>query len=295
VSAFNASADVHAAPTLARGVAAPGPLRPLVRFEVRRFLRHPALIAGVVLGVVLTVASQGVPTLHYLAHTLLAVVPIGLGAMLAAFLTASRVHRDDAGELLGSLPVPGSTRSAAQLVAGVAPVVPAMLLVAFAAVAVRGWDGFTVATPEGIVLRLPSPAEGAAAFAGVLACAAIGALLGRLLPFLAVVPVLALFGMVQVIAVTWSVTWPVRWLFPFVNPAVPGGWVQVTPGSGYDIVVGWVGAQLVVHVAYALALVAFAASAVLVREDRSRRAMAAVLVSGAVVVVLGVLQVGVSS
>lgn len=271
--------------------AVPSSLLPLARFEARRLLRHPVLLVGAVLSV-LTIVTTARPTLQYLTHTMIGQLPIGLAALVALFLAASRTSRDDAAELVRPLPAAGATRDGALLLGALMALTPTTLLVGVLGSVLRDGGGLALATPDGVVARLPTALEVLTPMVAVLACAALGVLLGRLLPHPVVIPALALVGIVQLLVGSWSLSSPSKWLLPFVDPTVQVDWVQLTPDSGYAIVDDVALDQLGWHLGYVLALAVTAALTTLAVDSRRRGIAAAAVVAAGVTIATGVLQLG---
>lgn len=106
-------------------------LRPLARAEMKRVLRHPAFIVGVILTPLILVlaATESENTWRSVsAGIALALVPLGWMTIIATNLVALRPKRTGTEELFAALPAPQPTRSSALLATLIAPVAVAAVL-----------------------------------------------------------------------------------------------------------------------------------------------------------------------
>lgn len=105
---------------------------PLARAEVRRVVRHPAFIAGVLLTPLMMLpATEYAGTWREASGGIaLALVPLGWLTIVASNLVALRPRRTGADELLASLPAPQPVRTTSLLAAAIGPVLVATALAA---------------------------------------------------------------------------------------------------------------------------------------------------------------------
>ena len=120
----------------ARGARA---LPALAGAECRLLLRHPAVVAGAAIALLIAVAGSGVD-FGVLVLSGACLVPPAVGTLVATNLGGSRSRRHGTDELFDTLPVPAATRAGAQLasVAGTVILAAALLGVAATVVALRG-------------------------------------------------------------------------------------------------------------------------------------------------------------
>ncbi len=247
-------------------------VRPLARAEVRRVLRHPAFIAGVLLTPLILVlaATESENTWRSVsAGIALALVPLGWMTIIATNLVALRPKRTGTEELFAALPAPQPTRSSALLTTLIAPV-------AVAAVLAIGCLAFVSTRDE---LRGSFAwDETAAGLLIVAGSVCVGTAVARWLPS-------AGFGLLAVVATivlqarfldvtTWP--WdrsegdPLRFLGFLAEPTdVRDSFLEVRPS-------GW-------HLTYLGGLVAVMAGVTLAREGLRRPVVVVVLSAGVLV------------
>jgi hypothetical protein len=107
-------------------------VRPLARAEVRRVLRHPAFLAGVLLTPLMLLPATEYATtwLGASGGIALALVPLGWLTIIATNLVALRPRRTGADELFATLPAPQPVRTTALLATAAGPVLVASALAA---------------------------------------------------------------------------------------------------------------------------------------------------------------------
>src|SRR5688572_21617478 len=90
-------------------------VRPLARADLRRVLRHPAFLVGVLLTpLMLLPATEYATTWREASGGIaLALVPLGWLTIIATNLVALRARRTGADELLAALPAPQPVRTSA--------------------------------------------------------------------------------------------------------------------------------------------------------------------------------------
>lgn len=115
-------------------------LRPLARADLRRLLRHPAFLAGVLLTpLMLLPATEYATTWRDASGGIaLALVPLGWLTIVATNLVALRPRRTGADELFATLPAPQPVRTGALLATAVGPVLVATVLAAAWVVVLSG-------------------------------------------------------------------------------------------------------------------------------------------------------------
>ena len=252
----------------------------LARAEARLLLRHPAVVAGATMAVLIAVAGSGVD-FGILVLSGGCLVPLAVGALVATNLGSSRSRRHGADELFGALPVTAATRDGAHLASVGAVVVLAAAVLGVAAVAVAGRGGPELRMGGTIVPRAMAPAELAQ---GPLAVGALG-ILGVALP-----RVWAGLLAVPFVALTMVPQGGTRWFLPIVNHSVvvPGGYwphPEIAPATELirlDV------ASLDWHLLYLAGVAGVAVAAVLLRHRTS-----AEVVSGLVLAVAGAAAGGV--
>ena len=159
----------------------------LARIEGRRLARHPFVLAGAVIPLVVCLqilASDDTET-DYAWTLLVPFMSVAAGVLVAVNLAALRARRDGAEELYRSLPTPITARTAAHLVSLAWAVAVAALLVAIAVLIL-----LSKGTP------LPATAHAVTTPALVVVCGALGLALARWLPH----PAVATVGVVAVFA-----------------------------------------------------------------------------------------------
>jgi hypothetical protein len=271
-------------------------LVPLARAEARRLLLHPLVGLGLALSALLTWSVASLDSSGaYLLLMGVGAMPLALGTMLAANAAALRSRRDDADELYVTLPVPASVRTVALLAAVAVAALAAAALLVVQATVLGAWDGLTI-TLSG-QLHTPGAADLVQAPLLVLACGALGVALARLVPTIALAPLLAVITMALTVPlVAWSSQAPLRWLFLPVssyttdepdigwpcNPDQPG-WCA-THAVFDSSTMGW-------HAGYLVAFAVLAGAVALLRDRPVRVRLAATATVVAVTVVLGAIQV----
>lgn len=284
-------ADSAAAPVVA-GV--PVTALAFARAEGRRLLRHPAHLAGVAMAAVFLLLVQEVVgdtrDAPMVVWTGIGLFPLAAGTFLASFGATIRSRRHGTDELYGTLPAPGAVRTAGHLLAVAWPTAGSILLLAVAAVRHQLWDGVLVPTPDGVVAVVPTVSELAlgpllVAFFGVLAV-----VVGRWVPSLLAMPVAAVVLLLHFVTGSWGVGGSGRWFLPLVTHQQSAGWVQVTPGYGYDLVAGFDRVPFAWHELYVLALGGVLAGLALLRHGRTRPRLVAIAACATVAAVAGVLQ-----
>lgn len=276
------------APSIARAALALG------RVEGRRLLRHPAYLAGAALSFVFLFVVremvEGTPDVPFVVWTGLGLYPMAAGTFFATFTGALRSRRHGTDELYGTQPVPDALRTVGHLVALAWGLAGTLLLLAGAAVWHRLWDGVLVPMPAGVTPVVPHLVELAmgplmVVLFGVLAVAVV-----RWIPSLLALPVAAVALLVHFVTGSWGLGGTFRWFLPITQHYTSAGWVQVTPGYGYDVVASFDRVALGWHDGYLIALTVVFAGLALLRHGRTTGRL--VLVgSGLVAAVLtGLLQ-----
>jgi hypothetical protein len=261
----------------------------LAAVEGRFVLRHPALLAGAALSLVVGALSTGVD-FSVLALSGFALAPLAVGTALAAGLAALRSKRHGTEELFGSLPLPSMARTAAHL-GSVAWAVSAGLVVLAAvgtAVAARG--GPAVRLPTGVVDRSVSVWELAhgpfvVACLGLVAVAV--AMWGRSVVGVALVAALPVA--LQAVLTDGAL----KWFAPWVNHATtrPGGYWPRTDIAPRTDLVGFATGPLRWHLLFLAGVGVIAVVAALLRHGPTRPLLAcasAAIAAGAAGAVLQV-------
>lgn len=243
----------------------------LARHEALRLLRHPIMLAGLLLYPLFATANVLGPAdparAFGFVDTTPTIVP-GLFALLAGSLLASRDHRAGTGELLAPLPGRAGERMAALCLACLAPAAVALMLV-LGLHAVQLQQGLYVEAPgaahlvQGAVTVLGGGLFGV--MVGVWAPSRSAAMLALVLMVAVNLYVSAEGGIPHQLAllVEWSIYVPA------------GGWAGLRAGSP-----GW-------HVAYLLGLCGLAACAALLRVSLRRTPVLLAAVASLAVAVAG--------
>jgi hypothetical protein len=226
----------------------------LARIEARRLLLHPAFLAGLAATLWVLVRGNDDALQHWWMISGQAAAGAGLGGLtfLTAFLAASRVARDGAGELYTALPAPASRRTAALLLSLAAAGAATVLVFAVAWLAYVGVDGRIVLNGEELT---PNPIAVLQVPLIVLAYGALGAAFGRWTPQLALAPLLTV--LISVGPVAWSIPWVMLDAAPWVDRH---DWLVGPPG--------W-------HLAFLAGIALAAGGLALVRDDRRASVLAA--------------------
>jgi hypothetical protein len=250
--------------------------RPLARFEVRRVLRHPAFLVGVVLTPLMLLASGIDETTWWRVspNVALALVPLGWATILAVDLVALQSRRTGADELMAALPAPAPVRTTALLAtAPAAALVSALLATAWVALRAAGIFG-------GPLAGRPQVTEIASGVVIVAGSVTVGVAVARWLPHV-VFGVLAAVATIVLQARFLDVTtWPwdredadplrfLAFLVPRTSVGRPG--LELRPA-------GW-------HLLYLVALVVLVAGVALLRDGRARPTLA--VLGAAVLVAVG--------
>jgi hypothetical protein len=253
-------------------------LTPLAALEARRLLQHPLLLAGLALSVVVIVTAARRDGLSQsFALMGLAVLPLALGTFAAANLAAMRSRRAGADELLDTLPQSVTVRTGAQLLAVLAafPVAVGLLAGAYLVFGagdglIIGWDG---------TRRAPALVELAQGPLLVMACGAVGVLLGRIAPVTllgGLLVVVVVFAEVPLAAWTPDTAW--RWAVPLVNDtiSVPDTWQFCEPTGPWRCgeVERFDTAAMAWHLVALAGIAVAAAAAALTRRRRVRLGLA---------------------
>ncbi len=239
----------------------------LAAVESRCLLRHPLLLAGLALSVVLLLAgARSNGAMQAMLLDGMACFPLAAGVLLAANAGGLRSRRDGTEELFAAMPSPARTRTAAQVLAVGSAVALAVGLVAAAVLAFGAADGLVVSHAG--LRHVPAAAELAAGPLAVAVLGVLGVALARWVPSPFVAPplVVGLLAL-EVPLDVWGSGAGARWSLPFVNAAtsVPGAWVPCEPGdvvARCNLVVGFDVGGMALHLgvlAAAAGLLAFAA------------------------------------
>jgi hypothetical protein len=223
--------------------------RALTRTEARRLLRHPSVLIGVALAVlVIRTAASGNILSDADGHVALGLVPLAWATTIATNLSVLRGRHDGTGELYESMPSPPTARTLAHLLSGwVAAGAGAVVLLGW--LALEWWAGGTVGSPNVAELVVgPLLVAGAAA---------LGVLVARWVPH-------PLVGALLVVATVFvqgklseSGASPFRWMAFVVEGGADDG--QSFPGP-----VDW-------HVAYLGGTVMIAGVLAIARHGVQRR------------------------
>lgn len=206
-----------------------------------RLARHPFVLVGVALGLVMLVGTGFRTNGAFELLSGYRLLPVALGTSLAGHLLASRDHRNGTKELSDTLPTPAGPRALAMLFAMAGPLLVGVAYLGVAIVVVAAWDGVPVAIGDGIVMLRPAPVELAQGLLAVAFFGAFGVTLGSWIPSRAVPPVLLAAMLFTFTVLGWNAEgWWLRWALPITHHEQRVlEWVQVTPSWGYSATDGY--------------------------------------------------------
>lgn len=277
-----------------------GIVRSLARRETLRLVRHPLVVGGALLSLLMLATGSGeragsgdAGQVNAAFEMLLgyAVMPLAIGTCLACQLLASRDIRDGTVELAGTLPAPAVHRMIATIAALVGPVVLAAVVVLIGATLLSAWDGVPVALTTGTTNLVPHPAELAQGVVGVAFFGALGLAFGAWLPSRATLVVLLAVLLFVFTVVGWYSTGWARWALPMTHHEYGvSRWVQATEGAGYNVVSGYDRVALSWHIAYVAMFTLLLGALAALRKTRTRTVAAVTVVTAAATVFLSFVQ-----
>lgn len=248
----------------------PNATRRLAALEGFRYLRHPAFLAGCALTVAYFLNTRLEPNGAYLGLIGVGAVGPGLGLLLAANMATLRPRADATEELLDVAPVTVAERTQALALATLWPAAAATSLVVISGTVVSLWSGLPVAFADGYADAWPTPVEIAQVPAFVVVCGVLGVTLGRWCPYRlasAATAIAAFFFLIPTFF--WTSDGRLRYLAPLLDHSEVHRWVQVTPGTGHNMVTGFDRAGIAWHVAYLTGLGVLMVGLALIRHERS--------------------------
>lgn len=258
-----------------------GVVASLSRREALRLVRHPLVVAGALLSLLMLATGSGerggpndAEQVNAAFEMLLgyAVMPLAIGTCLACQLLASRDVRDRTVELTESLPAPAAHRMIAGMAALVGPVVLAVIVILVGATLLSAWDGVPVALTTGTSNLVPHPAELAQGVVAVAMFGALGLAFGAWLPFRAALVVLLAVLLFLFTVVGWYSTGWARWALPMTHHDYGvSRWVQATEGGGYNVVSGYDRVALSWHIAYVAVFALLLGAVAVLRTTRTRK------------------------
>jgi len=230
-------------------------VRALTRSESGHLLRHPSLLIGVALSVLLirTAASGNILT-EADGDVALGLVPLAWATLIATNLSALRGRRDGSAELFGSLPSAPATRTAAQLLAGWVAVVAGVIVLI-------GW--LVLEWRSGLAIGSPNVAQLVIGPLLVAGAAALGVLAARWLPHPIVGPLVVVATTVVQAGPLSSGTSPLRWM-AFAADATSPASAPGDDGIAFPGPVDW-------HVLYIGGTILIAGVLAVARHGFSRR------------------------
>ena len=223
--------------------AAPGRRDAVLRLaliEALRLLRHPAFLAGCALTIVLFLANREDTNFGYVMTIGGGAMAPGLGAMIAANLATLRERADGAEELLDPVPLGVADRTRALALAMLAPALVSAVFVTLGGAAMAASGNMRVAFVDGHRDAWPTPVELLQVPAFVLVFGLLGIALGRWWPYrLAGLVVGIAWFFLLIPMFFWTPQGVVGHLSPLLDHSEVHHWVQWTPGSGYNVVTGF--------------------------------------------------------
>lgn len=264
----------------------------LAAVDAWRLVRHPFVLAGVALGLVMLVGTGFRINGAFELLSGYGLMPVAIGTALAAHLLASRDHRNGTRELADALPTPARPRALAMLLAVTGPLLVGVAYLVVVIVVVAAWDGVPVAIGDDIVMLRPAPVEWAQGLLAIAFFGALGVTLGTWIPSRAVPPALLAAMLFTFTVLGWSAEGWLRWALPVTHHEQRVlEWVQLTSSWGYSATDGYDRVALAWHDAYVAALSGLIAAVGLLRHGRSRLLVAATVLLAALTAVLSVVQV----
>lgn len=285
-----ASAPV-AAPLVAGRAVTTEATRRLAVAEAVRMVRHPAFLVGCGLTVALLFVSRNNPNGVYLGLTGAAGMAPGLGLLLAANMATLRARTDDAEELLGAAPLDVADRTRAIALATLLPAAVATAVGLVTGAAIATTSGIPVDFATGTRDAWPTVVELLQVPAFIVAAGVLGVALGRWVPYrlVSLAVGIALFFLL-IPTFFWTPTGWVARLAPLRDHSEVHHWVQVTPGSGHNVVNGFDRVGLVWHAAYLAGIALLLAGVALARHSDAPAVRRLLAVGAAVAVIGGVAQ-----
>lgn len=272
----------------------------LARVEGWRLLRGPALLIGLVFSLVPLVVGGGLGWGWFPSYALLtgiALIPLASGTLIGVYLAATRPARHCTQELYAAAPAPAALSTYAGLVSLAWPVGVAAAVVAVAVLPLAVFRdlefGDTTLSPPGV----PSALELAQGPAIVLVYGALGLLLARWVPVLAlafVAPVVLLWLLGGLAgeagagpngnydASVYAVP-RLRWLGPWVD-------FRLFPTEELSLVSGFATGRAGLHLLYLIGIASVLAAGALLRHGRRRSLGIAAAAGAALAVAAGLLQ-----
>ena len=235
----------------------------LARIEALRVVRHPAFLLGLIGTVITLVQERDGHVQQYWMLSGQAFATLGVMTFLAAFLNASRVHRDRASELYAALPASAAARTGGILLSLAAAAAVAAVVAAVAWLVTLGPDGQVVIELETISPSLLEMLQVPLIVAGF---GALGVAFGRWTPQPVLAPLLTVVFWVGPVA--WGIPWVVMSTVP-----------QSTDSSWLVGPAGW-------HLVFLAGVIATASGLALLRDAR-RPATVVTVAAGAAALALG--------
>lgn len=252
----------------------------LARRETLRLVRHPLVVGGALLSLLMLATGSGerggsgdAVQVNAAFEMLLgyALMPLAIGTCLACQLLASRDVRDGTLELTGTLPAPPVHRMIAGLAALMGPLVLAAVVILIGATLLSAWDGVPVALTSGTANLVPHPAELAQGVVAVAFFGALGLAFGAWLPSRVTLVVLLAALLFLFTVVGWYSTGWARWALPMTHHEYGvSRWVQATEGAGYNVVTGYDRVALSWHIAYVAMFTLLLGAVAALRTTRTR-------------------------
>jgi len=250
-------------------------VRPLARADLRRVLRHPAFLVGVLLTPLMLLPATEFASswLDASGGIALALVPLGWSTIIATNLVALRPRRTGTEELFATLPAPQPVRTTALLATAVGPVVVASVLAVAWVVAL----GFGYPRRSGELRGSPQWAEIGVGVLIVAGSVCVGVGVARWVRHAGFGTLAAIATMVIQVRFLDVTTWP--WSRPAGDPLRFLAFIAEDAKTGADFLqvrpAGW-------HLLYVGGLVVTMAGVALAR-DGLRRPVLAVLGTGVLV------------
>ena len=287
-------------------------LRGLVGFEGRKLLRHPLFLGFAALTALFVAIYLGETTDERTGvwYTMLAgnpvqFIPLAAGVLMATNLAVSRSHHDGTDDLYGSMPSGASRRVLAQIAAVAWPTAITAGLIGAGIVVSRAWSGLPVAVesnpgnesidyPIGSIDATdvtPSLAELIQAPLAVAVFGLTGVVLAVWIRTRLILLVLPVLVMAHLTLTSWAIEVPWRWFLPFVSSEQQVGSVEIDAGgTTHAVVQGFNTTAVAWHDLYLVGLLVLLSGLALIRHQRNRPVLGALVAGGVATTIAGIGQ-----
>lgn len=287
-------------------------LRDLIGFEARKLLRHPLFLGFAAFTALFVAIYLGETTNERTGvwYTMLAsqpvqFIPLAAGVLMVTNLAASRSRHDGTDDLYGSMPSGASRRVLAQIAAVAWPTAITAGLIGAGFVVSQAWSGLPVAVesspgtesidyPIGSIDATdvtPSLAELIQAPLAVAVFGLTGVVLAVWIRTRLILLVLPVMVMAHLRITFWAIEVPWRWFLPFVSSEQQVGSVEIDAGgTTHSVVQGFNTTAVAWHDLYLVGLVLLLTGLALIRHQRNRPVLGALVAGGVATTIAGIGQ-----